>query len=132
MVVPVQPVTPVPNFFEYQPNDFYDLRPGPSEPYNTTRNHSEWFDASPSTKKKLSMFTQDKEMPFVSNRSYYSRLMIPGMGRKKFDQMVKTKLRTAKRHKKLYVPEADINAGYDTIFQKDKDLRRPAHGLKKR
>lgn len=133
VVFPVQPVTPMPNLFEYQPNDFYDLRPGPSTPYNTTRTHSEWFDASPSLKRKLNKMTSLEEFPHKMNRDYYKFYMLPGMSYgPKWDKHVNVKLRTAKKHKTLYVPDSDVTAAYEATFMDDKELRRPDLGFKKR
>jgi hypothetical protein len=109
------------------------LRPGPSTPYNTTRTHSEWFDASPSTKKKLSQIASENELPHVKGKDYYKFWMMPGMSfASKWEKVVNVKLRTAKKHKTLYVSDSDVAAAYDATFLKDGDLKRPTFGLNKR
>lgn len=130
--MPVQPVTPMPNLFEYQPNDFYDLRPGPSEPYDTTRVHSEWFDASPSTKKRLSEFMDQTQFHHTRDRSFYKFFMLPGMSfGPKWQKVINVKLRVAKKHKPLYIPQGDVKASINDVLAEDADLRRPTRGIKK-
>ena len=64
MVVPNYfPVTPFPSLSEYDLNDYYDLRPGPSEGVNTSRTRSEWFDVSPKLAKEMEkLFVPKKQM----------------------------------------------------------------------
>lgn len=63
MVIPNDfPITPIPNFADYEPNDFYDLRPGPSSPINNTRTKSQWYDPGPGMKQKA---VNDKYHPRV-------------------------------------------------------------------
>ena len=70
------PVTPFPNLEEYIPNDYYDLRPGPSSPLNNSRVKTEWFDASPSLKNMLATYQYPKKLPFARNAFGYNNALL--------------------------------------------------------
>jgi hypothetical protein len=130
--MPIQPVTPSPNLYEYQPNDFYDLRVGPSMPYDTSRTHSEWFDASPQTKKKLATFVDKDELFPVRDRDDFQKLGIPTSRMvDKFDKIIRVKTRPDKKKFKRYLPDNVKRVAVEKIFNNDKTMKRPVSSNKK-
>lgn len=84
-MVPTQfPITPFPNLEDYEPNDFYDLRPGPSKPLNNSRVKNEWFDASPSLKNMLAQYQYPKRLPLFKNMRIYGGFLQIGEKREKY------------------------------------------------
>ena len=84
----------MPNLNEYQPNDFYDLRPGPSTPINTSRTKDMWFDPSPRQKMRTQEQHYPKTMPLSRDRDFNIRALDTFSGnrlRLQTNQMLKRK-----------------------------------------
>lgn len=132
VVMPVQPVTPMPDYFEYQPNDFYDLRVGPSTPYDTSRTHSEWFDPSPQMKKKLATVAELKDLPQARNKGWFKMLGVPSKSfGPKFERKLQLKHKADKKNFNRYLPESQKRASMDEIMLGDSTMRRPTSLNKK-
>lgn len=58
----------MPNLNEYQPNDFYDLRPGPSSPINTSRTKDMWYDPNPRQKLRAQELYYPKVVPYLKDK----------------------------------------------------------------
>ena len=69
------PITPYPNLDDYVPNDYYDLRPGPSAPINNSRVKTEWFDASPTLKNELAQYQYPKRLPWLKNSRSFTNML---------------------------------------------------------
>jgi len=71
------PITPFPDLAAYDPNDYYDLRPGPSEGVNNSITRSEWFDMTPKMQKHFEKMYKPKVHPFKHNKSYFEGFANP-------------------------------------------------------
>lgn len=71
------PVTPFPDLAAYDPNDYYDLRPGPSEGVNNSITRSEWFDMTPKLQRHFEKMYVPRVHPFKHNKSYFMGMANP-------------------------------------------------------
>jgi hypothetical protein len=101
VVVPSRfPITPFPDLADYEPSDFYDLRSGPSQPINTSRVKTQWFDASPTMKKNLyEVANSPQRMPFYQMSNDFNEMDLgKSYPSKTLDDVRRNKLHTVFQH----------------------------------